>query len=175
MTISTTKLFICLLAVVLIVLPGCASRDQSTSGMKVGMHIDAVLEFVVEYPLKWKKDRRLEYGRNEGEVRWSHPTQNGTMLQVTSHLRGSQTNQQEIDLTLREYQGLIETVREQVELPAGEAWHISGQTAQQQVEIYLLLQPDRTYAIALKTSPENFAGYETLMNKVILSFQRIAQ
>ena len=143
--------------------------------MKVGMHIDAVLEFAVEYPLQWNKDRRLAYGRNAGEVRWSHPVQSGTVLQVASSDRKSRTNAQELDLVLREYPDLTETTREQVELPAGDTWHVSGRTAQQQVDIYLLLQPDRTYVITFKASPENFADYKTLMDKVIQSFQRIAQ
>ena len=55
MTVTSTKLFLCLLAAALLGLSGCASKGQSTSAMKVGMHIDAVLEFAVEYPLQWKK------------------------------------------------------------------------------------------------------------------------
>ena len=175
MAIPPIKFFIYLLTVALLVLPGCASKGNSTSGMKVGMHIDAVLELIVEYPLKWKKDRRLEYGRNEGEIRWRHPTQSETLLQVSSHLREYRTNEQELDLALREYPDLTEALREQVELPAGKAWHVNGQTAHQHVEIYLFLQPSRTYVIALKSSPENFADYENLMDKVVQSFQRIAQ
>jgi len=175
MAISSTKLFMSLLAVAMIVLSGCASKVQSPSGMKVGMHIDAVLEFIVEYPLEWKKDRRLEYGSNEGKVRWSHPDQKGTMLQITSQFRGAQTNEQELYLALIEYPGLTESPRDQVELPAGEAWHISGQTARQKVEIYLFLQPSRIYTITLETAPENFADYQILLDKVIQSFQRIAQ
>jgi len=143
--------------------------------MKIGMHIDAVLEFVVEYPLQWKKDRRLEYGRHEGEIRWSHPDQGGTLLQVSSHLRQHTTDEQELTLLLKDYPGLTESLREQVKLPAGKAWHISGQTTQQQIELYLFLKPNRAYAIALKTLPENFAGYDVLMAKIIRSFQTLAQ
>jgi len=175
MATSMTKSFIYLLAVTLIFISGCASKGTPTAGMKVGMHIDAVLEFVIEYPLKWKKDRRLEYGRNEGEIRWRHPTQSETLLQITSHLREYRTNEQELDLALREYPDLTEALREQVELPAGTAWHVNGQTAHQHVEIYLFLQPSRTYVIALKSSAENFADYEHLIDKVVQSFQRIAQ
>lgn len=175
MTTSPIRFFIYLLTVALLVLPGCASKGHSTSGVKVGMHIDAVLEFVVEYPLQWKKDRRLEYGRNEGEIRWRHPTQSGTLLQITSHLREYRTNDQELALALKEYPDLNETQREHVELPAGKAWHVKGETAHQHVEIYLFLNPGRTYVISLKSSPENFAGYENLMEKIVQSFQRIAQ
>ena len=49
------------------------------------MHIDAVLEFVIEYPLDWQKDRRVIYGTSNGEVRWSHQTHSGdVMLRVIS-------------------------------------------------------------------------------------------
>jgi len=175
MATSMTKSFIYLLAVTLIFITGCASKGTPTAGMKVGMHIDAVLEFVVEYPLNWKKDRRLEYGRNEGEIRWRHPTQSETLLQITSHLREYRTNDQELERVLEEYPDLTEAQREQVELPAGKAWHVNDETADQHVEIYLFLQPSRTYVISLKSSPENFAGYENLMEEIVQSFQRIAQ
>ena len=175
MAISPIKFFIYLLTVALLVLPGCASKGHSTSGVKFGMHIDAVLEFVVEYPLKWKKDRRLEYGRNEGEIRWRHPTQSETLLQITSHLREYRTNDQELARVLNEYPDLIEAQREQVELPAGKAWHVNGETTHQHVEIYLFLQPSRTYVISLKSSPKNFPDYENLMEKIVQSFQRIAR
>lgn len=175
MASSMTKSFIYLLAFTLIFISGCASKGHSTSGVKIGMHIDAVLEFVVEYPLKWQKDRRLEYGRNEGEIRWRHPIQSETLLQITSHLRDYRTNDQELARVLNEYPDLIEAQREQVELPAGKAWHIKGETAHQHVEIYLFLKPSRTYIISFKSSPENFAGYENLVEKIVQSFQRIAQ
>ena len=175
MAISPIQFFIYLLTVVLLVLPGCASKGHSTSSVKFGMHIDAVLEFVVEYPLKWKKDRRLEYGRNEGEIRWRDPTQSETLLQITSYLREYRANDQELARVLNQYPDLIEAQREQVELPAGKAWHVKGETAHQHVEIYLFLEPSRTYVISLKSSAENFAGYEDLMEKLVQSFQRIAQ
>ena len=175
MAIYPIQFFIYLLTVALLVLPGCASKGHSTSDMKVGMHIDAVLEFVVEYPLTWQKDRRLEYGSNEGEIRWRHPIQSETLLQITSHLRDYRTNDQELERVLNEYPDLIEAQREQVELPAGKAWHIKGETAHQHVEIYLFLEPSRTYVISFKSSAENFAGYENLVEKIVQSFQRIAQ
>ena len=175
MVIPTRKFFIYLLLVFLIVLQGCATKGNSTSDIKIGLHIDAVLEFVVEYPLNWEKDRRLVYRRNEGGIRWSHPEQDDTMLQVTSHFREHQTDEQELELVLDVYPGLAETMREQVDLPAGQAWHVSGQTAQQHVEIYLLLKPGRAYSIVLKTSPEDSADYDKLMAKITHSFQVLVQ
>lgn len=175
MVIPSRNFFIYLLAVCLIVLQGCAAKGNSASGIKVGLHIDAVLEFVVEYPLQWKKDRRLEYGRNEGEIRWTHPDQDGTLLQVTSHFRGYQTVEQELDLALEKYPGLNETMREEVDLPAGKAWHVTGQTAQQQVEIFLLLKTGRAYTIILRTAPEDFSDYDNLMAKIVHSFQILTQ
>ena len=172
---SSAKGFIYLLAFTLTVLSGCASKEHPAAILKVGMHIDAVLEFVIEYPLRWEKDRRLEYGRHEGEVRWRQPDQGGTLLQVSSHFREYATDEQELALVLKDYPGLTENLREQVELPAGKAWYISGQAAQQQIELYLFLKPSRTYAITLKTAPENFAGYDVLMEKIIRSFQILTQ
>lgn len=175
MVIPSRKFIICLLGISLMVLHGCASKSNSTSEMKVGLHIDAVLELVVEYPLKWNKDRRLEFGRNEGEIRWNHPEQSETLLRVTSLLRGGQTDEQELDLALREYPGLTETGREQVELPAGEAWHVSGQSGQQQIELYQILKPSRAYAIVLQTTLEDFDDHDILMEEITASFQVLTQ
>jgi len=174
MAISSVKNVIYLLVIGMTALTGCAPKSVSTSGMKVGMHIDAVLEFVVEYPLKWKKDRRLEYGRNEGEVRWTHTARTGAMLQVTSHYREYQTNDLELELALEAYPGLTETLREQVDLPGGEAWHVTGETLQTQLDLYLILRAERAYVIALQTPLGNFEDYAELMEKVILSFQRLS-
>lgn len=175
MTTSRTRSLFFLLLFSLILLPGCAAKNQSVSGMKVGLHIDAVLELVMEYPLNWKKDRRLEYGRNEGEIHWSHPDQKGTLLLVTSRFRQYQSDAQELERVLKDYPGLTTTLREQVDLPAGQAWHVSGQAAQQQVEIYLFLKPRRTYKIVLRTALENDGEYQNLMEKVTQSFQTWSQ
>ena len=175
MTTCRTRSLFFLLLCCLALLPGCAPKNQSISGMKVGMHIDAVLELVMEYPLKWKKDRRLEYGRNEGEIRWSHPTQKGTLLQVTSRIRQYQSDEQELERELQDYPGLNTALREQVERPAGPVWHVSGQAAQEQVEIYLFLKPRRTYKITLRTALDNAAEYQDLMQKVTHSFRTLSQ
>jgi hypothetical protein len=175
MVIPSRKFIICLLGISLMALHGCASKSNSTSEMKVGLHIDAVLELVVEYPLKWSKDRRLEFGRIEGEIRWRHPEQNETLLRVTSRLREHQTDNQELDLALKEYPGLTETRREKIELPAGEAWHVSGQAGQQKIELYQVLKPGRAYAIALQSSPEDFDDHEKLMEEITVSFQVLTE
>ena len=66
-------------------LANCARQGLSTDQKKIGMHIDAVLEFVIEYPLDWKKDRRVIYGTSNGEVRWTRQTDSGNvMLRVIS-------------------------------------------------------------------------------------------
>lgn len=172
---SSTRLLTLLFAACLVVMSGCASTSPSISGMKIGLHIDAVLELVVEYPLQWNKDRRLEYGRNEGEIRWSHPTRDGTLLQVNSRFRRSQDDAPELERRLAEYPGLANSPRQQVELPAGQAWHVSGQDRQQQVELYLFLKPARIYEIALKKSPGDSTDYEKLVEKITLSFQTMTQ
>ena len=175
MVIPARKFYIYLLASFLIILQGCATKGKPTSEVNIGLHIDAVLELVVEYPLQWKKDRRLEYGRSEGEIRWSPPEQSETLLQVTSHFRKYPTDEQELGLIMKQHPGFVETLREQVELPAGQAWHVSSQTAQRQVAIYLILKPGRAYAIVLQTSPEDFADYDKLLEKIVRSFQILTQ
>lgn len=175
MTFAQTRSFFFLLAFIVTVLSGCAAKNQSVSDMKVGLHIDAVLELVMEYPLKWTKDRRLEYGRNEGEIRWSHPDQEGTVLLVSSRLREDPSDEQELELVLQDYPGLKATQREQIELPAGQVWHVSGQAAQQHIELYLFLTPHRRYKLVLGTALENAAAYQDLLQEVTFSFQTWSQ
>lgn len=175
MVIPSRKIIICLLGISLMVLHGCASKGNSTSETMVGLHIDAVLELVVEYPLKWGKDRRLEFGRSEGEIRWSHPEQNETLLRVTSRLREHHSDEQELDLALIEYPGLTETRRERVELPAGAAWHVSGQAGQKKIELYQILKSGRAYAIVLQSSTEDFDEHEKLMEEITVSFLVLTQ
>jgi hypothetical protein len=172
---SCSRLSTFLIAALLTVLPGCASKGPSISGMKVGLHIDAVLELVVEYPLQWRKDRRLDYGRNEGEIRWSHPNQDGTLLLISSRFRQYQDDEQQLQKELGKYPGLANRPRLQVELPAGQAWHVSEQATQQQVELYLFLKPHRVYEIALKRSSEDSADYENLMEKIVQSFHTLTE
>ena len=136
------------------------------------MHIDAVLEFIVEYPQSWSKDRRLSYGSKEGEVRWSHPDQPQTLLKIKSYLQKQPalSSEQQVDQVLREYVAMEETDRAKVVLPAGEALHITGHTAEENIDIHLLLRAERNYLIVFTSSPDNFDAFEEVLERVTDSF-----
>lgn len=137
------------------------------------MHLDAVLEFVVEYPLSWSKERRLVYGSMEGEVRWAPPSQPNILLQIKSYIPKQQDldPEQQIDMSLTEFVGLQITSKELIDLPAGKAWHIVGSTAQEDLRMYLFLRPDRSYRITLATPPDQPDCCEEVMKRVTRSFQ----
>ena len=141
------------------------------------MHFDAVLEFIVEYPLSWGKDRRLNYGSKEGEVRWAHPDHPNTLLIIRSDLQKRQdlSKEQQVDQVLHKYVGLEVATKEEISLPAGETWHVTGNTAQVNVDIYLLLHGDRSYLIALTAPSDKIDSYEDLMARVTQSFQTMSK
>ena len=160
-----------------IILQGCASTKKPKSGVKIGMHIDAVLEFIIDYPLSWSKDRRLPYGSKNGEVRWTHPDHPNTLLTIRSDFlrRQDLSKEQRIEQVLHEYNGLEVSTKEEITLPAGEAWHITGHTARVNVDIYLLLHTDRSYLITLTTPPDEMDIYQDLMVRVTQSFQALPE
>lgn len=171
--ISTRRLVFCLLFSFCFILQGCASKGEPEVKVKIGMHVDAVLEFIVEYPLSWNKDRRLVFDSKEGEVRWTHPDHPQTLLRIRSFVPERQAPgiELQIDQALHEYVGLEISTREAVTLPAGEAWHITGHTAQVDADIYLLLRTDRGYSIELTAPRDNIDAYESVMDRVTHSFR----
>jgi hypothetical protein len=177
LSIPNRQLLSCLLLSLCIILQGCSSAKTPKSGVKVGMHIDAVLEFIVEYPLSWSKERRLTYGSKEGEVRWTHPDHPNASLTIKSEFQKRQdlNNEQQIDQALHDYVGLEVLTKEEVALPAGDAWHITGRTAWVNVNSYLLLHSDRIYLIVLTAPPETIEDYQDLMIRVTQSFQALPE
>ena len=173
----TRRLVFCLLLSLYILLQGCASTEQSNPELKIGMHIDAVLEFIVEYPLSWSKDRRLTYGSKDGEVHWAHPDHPDTLLIIRSDLQKRQdlSKEQQVDQVLHKYVGLEVATKEEITLPAGETWHITGNTAQVNVDIYLLLYRDRSYLIALTAPADKINTYQDLMVRITQSFQAMPE
>ncbi|MDT8444669.1 MAG: hypothetical protein RQ722_10270 [Desulfuromonadales bacterium] len=170
---SIFRLVFCLLLASSIILQGCASKGEPEPDKKIGMHIDAVLEFIVEYPLSWSKDRRINFGSKQGEVRWTHPDYPQTLLRIKSYIPEQKTLSidQQIDEALHEYIELGVSTKEVVTLPAGEAWHITGHTMQADVDIYLLLRAGRSYSIELKAPRDSIDDYEDLMDRITQSFQ----
>ncbi len=173
----TRRLILCSLLSLCMILQGCASTTKLKSGLKIGMHVDAVLEFNVAYPLSWNKDRRLSYGSKEGEVRWTHPEHPNTLLTIRSDFQKQQelSKEQQIDQALQEYVGLEVLTKEEMALPAGEAWHITGRTTRDNVDIYLFLRTNRNYLIALTAPPDEIKIYQDLMNRVTQTFQTMPE
>ena len=171
--------FFSLLILCGLVISGCgaAKNEATNSGMKVGLHIDAVLEFVVEYPLQWDKERRLIYGKNEGEVRWTDPGDKETLFFISSFIR--QPLQDPIETGLQQflnpYPGMQDTPWGNTELPAGEAWYVKGQTARLDVEIYVLSKQDRIYKITLLSALGTLSKYDSVKQEMIASFQVLNQ
>jgi hypothetical protein len=160
---------------VCLLLPSCAGTEKSKSTMKVGMHIDAVLEFAVEYPLSWEKERLIFYGSREGEVRWTPPGRPETLLRIKATLEKQPEVDinQEIEDILKNYNGLQIAVKEQVSLPAGEAWHVSGKSAHLRLELYLIPGKERQYLITLTSPTDVNNSDQEVLQRVAASFQVI--
>jgi len=79
--------------------------------------------------------------------------------------------EQLIDQALREYAGLSVLSRDKVTVAGGEAWHIAGQSAQVNLELYLLSSSRRSFLITLTTSPADVDRDNEIMERVARSFQ----
>lgn len=156
----------------LIVLSACMGGKQASHVEKVGMHIDAVLEFVIEYPLDWTKDRRLTYGSVDGEVRWTSPDNKSAQLRVLSHHRQQpgEITTQALAEQFADEPGLVVFNKEKTTIAAGEAWHLSGQTGRADFEAYLVAKRERIYRIVLTTPPASMAAYDEILERVRDSF-----
>jgi hypothetical protein len=171
--LSTSRVFILVLTSACVLLQACASAEKPKPEMQIGMYYDAALEFIMEYPLSWNKDRRLVYGSKEGEVRWTHPGHPATLLRVRSSLMKQHTANEEMQIEelLHEYPDLKILCKEKVRLPAGEAWHVSGQMSQGHLELYLFLRSDHLYVIAFTAGHEDRGSYQDDLERFTNSFQ----
>lgn len=163
------------LAACWLALAGCAAPRAESPAGKVGMHIDAVLRFAVEHPLDWPKQRRVPFGGRDGEVSWTDPEQPGTRLLVASTRTAdpAETIDRRVARLAADDPGLQLALQEQVELPAGTAWHLAGQTRQGDIELYLIAGPGRSYRLALIKAHGELDGYEDLLRRVAESFQAL--
>lgn len=170
---STFLLFFSLTAFCSLYLQGCASQKETGESIKTGMHIDAVLECAIEYPLFWTKDRRVTYGSQNGEIRWKPIEHDGTILRLESQMHEGKTldPEQQITKRLQEFDAVDILLKERSDLPAGSAIHIIGETSEKHIELYQLSHNNRSYLISLATLKENVSLYKGVMNKVILTFQ----
>lgn len=154
-----------------LLLHGCAAMQKTGSNIKTGMHIDAVLECAIEYPLLWTKDRRLTYGTKSGELRWKPPQVDGTLLRLISQERKTIEPEQQIARLHQEFTGLRISLQEELALPVGDATHIIADTAEKHFESYQFSNANRSYLISLTTLQENTKLYSGVMDKVIHTFQ----
>ncbi len=170
---SRISLFLFALVSCCTILQACATTGQLEAREKVGMHIDAVLEFAAEYPLSWKKDRRVTYGRREGEVRWTDPDHPGMLLKVRSSLakQPAGSGEQQFDQVLLDYPGLEISAKQKVTLPSGEAWQISGHSVQSDLELYLMAHEQRSYQISLEVPRGDIDSYRDIMSRITDSFE----
>jgi hypothetical protein len=173
--LSTSRLTLSLLLLLCILQQGCSLTGQTGTATKSGLYVDAVLEFVVEYPITWHKDRRLQYGRAEGEVRWTNPEHPEMLLIINSTLQKQQTTsfEQRLDTIVKEFGDLEVTSKELVTLPDGEAWHLTGNRSRTRVDIYMPVDTRRNYRVSLVSALEHAEGYEHIMQKVMESFHRL--
>ena len=152
-------------------IPACAPQGGRLPDIKIGMHFDAVLEFVIEYPLKWQKDRRVKFGSSSGEVRWTDPSAPTTKLRVFSLLEKTPDNiEEKLAELLPEHPGMSINLQEVVSLPAGEATHIKAATAKSDFETYWLNSNERAYMIVLVTATGGLDDYQQLLSKMTDSF-----
>lgn len=163
--------FLGVLSLMLGLLGGCAARgpaEDSGGPQGVGMHIDAHLEFAMEYPLHWSRERILYREEEQGVVHWTGPGNGSPRLSVLS-APGS-AGEACLDRALAELPGFQTTLREQVKLPAGQAVHLMGYTARATFQLWFLSSPRRVFVIRFEAAPESFAGYSKVVEESVNSF-----
>ncbi|MDT8441429.1 MAG: hypothetical protein RQ723_07195 [Desulfuromonadales bacterium] len=153
-------------------LSGCSLLGLDAAqhnGVEVGMHIDARLEFAVEYPLSWDKERLLYPDENRGLVRWTASGNRTVRLTVSSAPRTSEAA--ELQQALRQLPGLQTTRREQIVVAAVPADHLIGHTARANYRIWFLSAPRRTFLLQFEAPPELFDSYAGVLAEILESFQ----
>ena len=166
-----------LLVLACLFLANCTRQGLLSDQKKIGMHIDAVLEFVIEYPLDWQKDRRVIYGTSNGEVRWSHQTHSGdVMLRVISKKNTIPANISENQLSEQflDYPDLkIETIvkREHIQ---GDFWHFTGFTEKSRLDGYLFTNATRLYRIIFLRPQDSHDNYSDILERIGDSFAPLA-
>lgn len=163
-----------LLILCLTILAACAAADRTGKKEKIGMHIDAELEFAVSYPLEWLKERRVPWRSPAGSVVWLLPglKSNGSFEITSLVLEPSPQPLEERFVLLRDrHPGLTLSAQQQRELPAGKVLHAEGSSPKATVAAYLLRGPTRDYLLVLSTPPDNFARFASTVEELLPSFQ----
>lgn len=157
-----------------VLLVGCASGGtaEDDSADRVGMHIDAMFEFAIEYPLDWTKTRQQNRDEQWGEVRWSHPD-NAEIRLVVHSLR---TAPNPADAGIRfeqicsEYPTLEITLKEEIELQERPALHFSGYTPQHTFDMHILEAPGKVLTILYAAPPGLFSKNLEVLEEALDSF-----
>ena len=162
------------IAIFTTLLTGCSAGKPGPEE-KIGMHFDAVLEFVVEYPIAWQKDRRLPFGSSNGEVRWTHPKHPGVLLKILSSVNGEKDLGKDgaFDMMTDEYPRIELTLVEDFDLQETTAKHVEGQVRQLHVQAYILSINNRIYVIILEKPIESSDDFASLMDEFVHSFKAI--
>ena len=154
-----------------LLLSACGAKTQGT-GAKVGMHIDAALEFAIEYPLNWEKIRTLPYRSGRGEVRWSDPAHRARAMIVSSEPAASanESPEQHLETMRQRFPGLELTLKETKTFPAGEALHVMGFTSRTNIELYLFSSEQRRFAVIFTAPAEEMNEFSAAFKEIIESF-----
>lgn len=158
-----------------LLLAGCAAGtadENREETVKVGMHIDALLEFAIEYPLDWTKQRRLYRAEDRGEVVWTVPGQEDVRLQVTSRPLADAGGDRDarLNFLLRELPGFELTLREKKTLPGGDALHVMGYTSRLNYDLLLFDSPDRAFTIRFSAPPATIGRFRDVFEEITRSF-----
>ena len=153
-----------------LLLTGClAGRGDQTGSVqpKVGMHIDALLGFAIEYPLAWPKERLLDRANDRGQVVWNAPGNKQITFSVGSAPRNLVPG--EMQRATARLHGFETTVREQTDLPAGQTEHLTGYTASAVHNLWLLQSATRSFLIHFQSPPELFDQLLTVQDDILES------
>ena len=123
-------------------LAGCAGTPST--GGKVAMHIGDVLDFAVEYPQDWTKQKTFDRRRAEGRVSWSaNPEEQGAAITLSIDslvsMVPTEAEQEVLDRLQQEAPNFTLSDRQGIDLPAGPALRLQGFTPQRVYAVYILL------------------------------------
>ncbi|PLX73182.1 MAG: hypothetical protein C0614_13035 [Desulfuromonas sp.] len=163
----------CLMVLLLscLLLAGCSTGkggvQTGSVQQKVGMHIDALLGFAIEYPLDWPKERLLDRADDRGRVIWRDPGNEQITFLVGSAPRKVLPG--ELERAIDRLPGFEATLREGVALPAGQAEHLIGYTSSAVHNLWLLYSATHSFLIHFQSPPELFDQWLSSQDDIIES------
>ena len=156
---------------------GCTGSPGTDPGstQKVGMHIDAMLEFAMEYPLSWTKTRQQNRAAGWGIVRWADPEHSEVKLSVSSRsVPPPVVPGEHVDQLISELPGFDVSSRETSQLQNVSSLHILGYTPQLTYDIYLLNSHSRLFIVMFSAPPDLFESYQSALRESLDSFTILA-